>query len=314
MLFEGSGRSFAEFAEVPSNAEATSAAIHFARGLTPFVVLIGPTGWGKTHLLDSAYDVAAERNPGRTHQKRLASEWLRDGFVHEQPDILVLDDLQEVLSRTRSRIQLRLGLERRLRAHKPTMLAIAPTGSERQFRTYIPGASEWLVAHIAEPNLDERSTIIHHMASAEGLDLLPELRSLLARRIPGDGRSLNGALKRLKMHGNGWQTPAAALKACGILEPHLAEDGVLDLKHQIRNAMRETATRYGDIDADALGIYVMLRRAGIGEADVARYFGVRPSQAYAHCSAVRNRIKECDRLRDHLDSSVEQLVASLARE
>ena len=46
------GRNFDTIATLPSNVEAVEAALQFAVGANPFMVLVGPSGWGKTHLLE----------------------------------------------------------------------------------------------------------------------------------------------------------------------------------------------------------------------------------------------------------------------
>ena len=51
VLFERRVATFNSLAALPSNVEAIEAALMFSAGLNPFVAIVGPSGWGKSHLL-----------------------------------------------------------------------------------------------------------------------------------------------------------------------------------------------------------------------------------------------------------------------
>ena len=54
VLFETSRATFAAYAPLPSNVEAIDAALRFSAGHEILVALVGPSGWGKSHLLGAA--------------------------------------------------------------------------------------------------------------------------------------------------------------------------------------------------------------------------------------------------------------------
>ncbi len=67
--------SFGSLAHVPSNMLAVQAAERFASGISNFVAIVGPSGWGKSHLLASVANRVAQRE-GSAPQVLTATEWL----------------------------------------------------------------------------------------------------------------------------------------------------------------------------------------------------------------------------------------------
>lgn len=305
VLFDASARDFRSFATVPSNVEATEAAVHFSRKLVPFVALIGPSGWGKTHLLESALSGF----PARERLRVSACDWLRDAG-RESPHALALDDVQEVLAKTRSRVHLRLALERRLRAGKPTILALSPDQTGRSLRTFLPSLSEWILARIEVPDAEEREMVLRHLAAQDGMNLSPVLPRVLARRVVGNGRSLSGALKRLRLYGKDWETSDAALKACGLLQPFFGDDDVCSLQDQILLEAQRTSQRRHS--AGEIAAYLMQRVAGLSEADASRFLEIRPSDAYTAAARVSAGAASDAELAEDLRLAVERVLDRLA--
>jgi hypothetical protein len=305
VLFDAGTRDFRSFATVPSNVEAAEAAVHFSRKLVPFVALIGPSGWGKTHLLESALSGFQPRERLRVS----AADWLRDAG-RENPYALALDDVQEVLAKTRSRIHLRLALERRLRAGKPTILALSSDQTGRSLRTFLPSLNEWILARIETPDPEEREMVLRHLAAQDGLNLSPVLPRVLARRVVGNGRSLSGALKRLRLYGKDWETPDAALRACGLLQPFFGDDDACSLQDQIMiEAQRTEQKRYS---AGEVAAYMMQRVAGLSEADASRFLEIRPSDAYTAAARVAAGTCADPELAEELRIAVERVLDRLA--
>ena len=280
VFFEGSARTFGSLAVLPSNVAAVETGLHFGIGLNPFAVIIGPSGWGKTHILECVSEKLSARHKP-TPAVMSATEWL-EGQHNGDPTLpLLLDDVQEITGRPRSRIQLRLALERRVRSGRATLLAFTAPKKTRHLNAILPSAQEWMVGTISEPAPSERMLIIAQLADAQGLSLSPSLTRVIAHKMRGNGRTLLGALRRLRLHGSLWNDVSGTLKACGLLEPFFADSGTWDLRgHILSVAKGFNATLYG-VPISDLVAYTMLREAALCEADVARSLKIEPGEAYA---------------------------------
>ena len=205
---------------------------------------------------------------------------LRSGGAVDLPGALVLDDCQEILAKPKLRLTLRLLLERRVRGGRPTMLAFTLPRPTRALGGLLPLERSWLVTTLQEPAAQERAALIEQMAAAEGLALSPRLVRIVATRMHGNGRTLSGALKRLRLAGATWLDAEATLRACGLLDPFFADNPGWDLKGKVARLAERNRVRFGRVLPADLAIYTLLRVAGLAEADVARSFGIEPSAAY----------------------------------
>jgi chromosomal replication initiation ATPase DnaA len=86
---------FRTFAVLPSNVAAVEAAMLFAGEIQPFVAIVGPGGWGKTHLLEAAAcRLRGERGCARLSVVQ-ASDWAT-GARNATPNLpLILDNAQD---------------------------------------------------------------------------------------------------------------------------------------------------------------------------------------------------------------------------
>ena len=151
VLFDEPSRSFSSLAALPSNVEAIEASLLFATGAVSHAAIAGPSGWGKTHLLEAA---AARLAPdlGARPEIHSALEWLSNGGRYDVAGPLILDNVQDVLDRSKPRLGLRVMLERRLRTGKPTMLAFTAQKPTRQIRNFLPVCREWSIGTVAAPS------------------------------------------------------------------------------------------------------------------------------------------------------------------
>lgn len=313
VLFEPSTRRFGTLAALPSNVRAIEAALLFANGLNTFVGLFGPSGWGKTHLLESAaHHIAQEYGP--RPPILTADEWIANPNRHDPALPLLLDDVQDTFARARSRNVLRIALERRVRSGRPTLLGFTAAKLTRSTRHFLPFEREWEIAVLDAPAPSERMLVVQQMARCESLQLSTELTKLLAYHLKGNGRTLLGALKRLKLYGPMWQSKRATLRGCGLLDPFLCDNGEWDLKDRIERCVREADPSEWNGTSEDLAIYMMLREASLGEADVARYFGIEPAMAYLLATRFERRFAVCERTRRALERCVERVVDGLPRD
>lgn len=308
---EGSPRSFGSLAVLPSNVGAVETALHFASGLNTFSVIVGPSGWGKTHVLECASEKLSQRwKPVPLVMS--ATEWLSGSNSGDSTLPLLLDDVQELTSRPRSRIQLRLALERRVRSGRPTMLAFTAAKKTRHLSAILPCARDWMIGTISVPAPSERMLIIAQLAEVHGLSLSSSLTRVIAYKMRGNGRTLVGALRRLRLHGPLWNDVSGTLRACGLLEPFFADSGTWDLRGHILSVARNfDASRFGVPIADLVA-FTMLREAALCEADVARSLSIEPGEAYARCARFERQYKTSENalfaVRSFAESVVEGLV------
>jgi len=312
VLFESRELSFASIAAIPSNVEAIEAALLFCTGTNALVALVGPSGWGKSHLLSAvAYRLSFEFGSG---VDSLSVGDFLAGKGRLDPTHLILDDVQEVFARPRQRQALQIALERRVKSGRATILGFTTTKPNRQIKTFLPYVRDWGIACIAEPASDERVILLNHMATAEGLSLSPRLVQILARQLHGNGRTLSGALKRLRHLNDSWLDADATLSALGLLDPFFADNSSWDLKIKILRIADQARAQFPRVNHQDLAIYAMLHKAGLAEAEVARAAGVKPAAAFQRAARFQEQAAKCDITPAYVRQFVELVVSSLAQE
>ncbi len=280
VLFEEPSRNFGTIAALPSNVQAIEASLLFSTGLRSFLALVGPSGWGKSHVLE-AVACRIGQDTGIPPRIYSAIEWIYLGARADSPGSLLLDNVQDALDGSRTRLLLQIALERRVRGGRPTMLSFTAPKATRQIKSLLPSIRDWTIGNLPAPDPLERILVIDQMASAEGLHLSPTLARMMATKMKGNGRTLSGALKRLKLSGTLWTDDRQILRACGTLDPFFSDNSAWDLGERILRAADEVEFKGLETRPAHLALHTMLREAGLGEACVARCFGVQPAEAYA---------------------------------
>jgi len=313
VLFEKKEHSFGSLAALPSNVEAIEAALLFSAGMNRLVALVGPSGWGKTHLL-RAVSYRLSLDDGVYVEPASALEYLACPHRFESPAPLVLDDVQDALSKARQRLALRFALERRVRAGRPTILAFTSPKPSRQLRAFLPNARDWKIVAMGEPAADERVQLLNQMAAAEGLALSPRLTKVLADQMHGNGRTLAGALKRLRLSRSTWLDTGSTLQALGLLEPFFADNSGWDLKMRILRLAESSRARFGKVNPLDLALYTMLREAGLAESDVARAAAISNADVYQRTMRFQKQLETCEVTAANVRQFVELVVGSLAKD
>lgn len=304
-------RGFDSLAVVPSNVRAVEAGLLFANGLLTFGAVCGASGWGKSHLLAAVANRIGTERGSRFCELWSAPEWIGHSKTRNTSAALILDNVQDALARPRSRQLLRLALERRIKAGWPTLLAFTEPRWTRGMRSALPYLREWSLVQIRIPDEVEREVIVGQMASAEGVLISPELRRILAHRIAGNGRTLLGALKRLRLADSKWISPRDVLRACGVLNPFFAANSAWDLRDHVVDQAGRFEGHSDSPTSQELAIYAMLRIAQLSEADVARYLAVDPGRAYSVAQRVETALCNDERAQAIAESFVDQVVAAL---
>ncbi|HEY0866611.1 MAG TPA: hypothetical protein VGE01_04510, partial [Fimbriimonas sp.] len=271
-----------------------------------------PSGWGKSHLLDAVVH-RLTRETAEAVEARPASDFLLNPS-RQEPATLILDDVQEVLSKAKLRLSLRLVLERRVRTNKPTLLAFTLPKVSRQMKGVLPSPREWTVATIAAPEPEERVLLLNQLAKAEGLAFSPALGRIVALQMHGNGRTLAGATKRLRLAGSSWLDTRATLRACGLLDAFFADNSSWDLKHRILRLATANRVRFGKVSVLDMSLYVMLHVAELGEADIARSAEISPTEVYLRANRFQKQSEESAEMRTYVAQFVEMVVSDLASE
>ena len=207
-------RSFADFVVGDCNRLAVQAAHDVARqpGRYTPLVLCGPQGSGKTHLLQSI-EHAVRSGPGRVRALALTAEQFTAQFVDalgrralpsfrqkaRSVDFLLIDDVQffegkratlEELLHTIDALQSRGG--QIVLASGVPVAELQAASPELACR-----ASAGLAVALQTPDYATRIGIVGGMARRMNIELDAAVVELIARQIAGSGRLLSGAINRL---------------------------------------------------------------------------------------------------------------------
>jgi chromosomal replication initiation ATPase DnaA len=312
VLFHAQAQKFSTLSILPSNVSAMDAALEFVRGYSPFTVLIGPSGWGKTHMLQSV----AERLTTKSSRVTALSaiEWLSTGVTSDAAGPLLLDDVLDISIRPRLRVQLRFALERRLKSGRRTMLCLTASKRTRQINQTLPSAQCWNFGCITVPQPQERKLFVDQAAAREGLSLSSALVHVLASQTKWTGATVVGALNRLRLMGSMWNDVSGTLKACAIMEPFFADSGSWDFPRHIVQTARMFPSEKYSVKKDDLLAFTMLKEAGLSEELTARTLKVGPGEAYRRAQAFEKAYRNDDSAALAVRQFVETIISGLVKD
>ena len=279
---------FSSLAALPSNLGAIEAGMRFANGTTPFVVVLGSSGWGKTHLLNSVCTFM--RLQGCEVNDPVSATSYTDGVDGiEESSPLLLDDVQDALRNMRTKQRFRRMLERRMSARRPTLLAFSDTVTLKQVAQFLPGAREWGMQKISEPTHSERELIVRQIADVEGVSLSHPIVSLVSRQLFGNGRSIQGALQTMRLVKTDWSRREDVCAACGVLTPYLHGIEGWDVRDAAMDAVERAFIKRtpSDFDKEQMCAYLLIVEIGLSEQTVATFLGESPSKVYGMSTAVK---------------------------
>ncbi|MCC7103381.1 MAG: hypothetical protein IT206_09935 [Fimbriimonadaceae bacterium] len=269
------------FVVLPSNIEGVEAAMMLGAGISPFVAIVGPTGWGKSHLLR----VAAEQAHfacGVRPKVRQGGNLIGKGRW-DHPDPLLIDDAQLCLHRPRQFQALRKALDLRVRLGRATMVGF--TGGKRsQVEVLLPQLERWSVAEIPVPHQHERQAILRLIAEKEGLVLSNRLIMILSRLVDGSGDALVGLIRRLGLIQADWIRFEDEMLALGIARPYMADPiRMIRWCNQVLDQITEPLGLEGNSHLTrSLAIFFLRKLMGIGESDVSQYYKVEPGDVFSY--------------------------------
>jgi chromosomal replication initiator protein len=251
---KATGRRFADFGSFvvgTSNRLAFSASqsAALADGTAASLLLYGPTGVGKTHLVEAIWSAAK-----RGSQQRvvfLTAEQFTTQFVDavrgsglpnfrnkvRGADLLIIDDVQFFAGKRATLVELLYTIDTLLSEGKRVVVTAdrAPAELIGLGAELITRLSGGMMCRIDAPEFDARLEIARRVARGMNFDVPDDVLSLVARRVAATARELRGALLRLQ----------AVARMTGMpVDRTLAEQSLGDLF-----ADHSRTVRLADIDA-----------------------------------------------------------------
>jgi chromosomal replication initiator protein len=210
------------------------------------LVLHGPTGVGKTHLLEAVCHVLRKKRPGAT-AIYLTAEQFTSGFLqalrgsglpsfrqkYRSVELLAVDDLQFFCGKNARYTQLELlyTIDSFLRDRRQIVFAADRSPAElselgQDMRTRLEGG---MVCRIEAPDYKTRLGILAQMAGRFDVRLPDDVQTLVASRLTSHARELSGAICRLRA------TSQALGRPIGL---EMAEEALADMLRPVGRLVR----------------------------------------------------------------------------
>lgn len=278
---------FQSLCALPSNIDAIEAAMRFTEGVHDHVAVFGPSGWGKSHILHAVVDQAVQA--GGTRPVLASSlQWASSSQRADTCEVLILDDVQDVLCHPRARHSFRQRLDLRVRTGRKTLLAWSSSEGSRKARTALPSLQHWVLAEIEKPKTSERTQVALQIAGMNSLLISRSIATLMARHLHGNGRSILGAVQRLRLVKSNWMAREDVIPACGVLSPYLLGQNGWDPRDHVFDAVtRVTSGRTCAFTKNEICSYLMLEEMGLSENEVATFLRLAPSAAYNGARSIK---------------------------
>lgn len=188
-------------------ADAARAAAESPGGDPAPLVIAGPRGTGKSHLLGAIARRARELRPHERIAVIAAAGGADDWSVLDGAQLVLVDDAREAVDRERLRDALRAA------EHDGARVVLTWADAAGAFDATQDAVAALLrgarVAHLGAPDRDARSEIVRRALVARGLRFATEVVASLAERPVTDVRELFGAVSRLGAAGGLYATVAA---------------------------------------------------------------------------------------------------------
>jgi chromosomal replication initiator protein len=211
------GRQFArldEFAAGQANRLALAAAQTVAAQLGTWspLVLHGPSGVGKTHLLEGIWSAVKQRRP-ETSAIYLTAEQFTTGFLdalrgsglpsfrrkYRGVDLLIIDDIQFFAGKRATLVELLHTMNTLVDEGRQLVLAAdrPPQELPELGSDVVQRLAGGMLCRLDRPDYEARLVVVERLASQYNLSLPVEVRQLLATQLTQGAREIAGALKRL---------------------------------------------------------------------------------------------------------------------
>lgn len=225
-------------------AHAAAASLLSRLGKVSPLLLYGPTGCGKTHLLEGIWTAA--RKSGQVKRViYLTAEQFTTHFVdalkgsglpsfrkkYRDVELLLIDDVQFFAGKQSTLVELLYTIDTLLREGRQVVLAADRPPADLKFLGSDIAArlGGGLVCGIEPADYHARHSILRQMADKGGIDVPHEVLSHVAAELSGDARQLSGALNRLAAVSQAHERP---------ITMELAQTALVDIFAATRRAVR----------------------------------------------------------------------------
>lgn len=231
--------------------------------------LYGSTGLGKTHLLHSIANEWHAKAPGSGVQVLSAEDFANEHIEairtrevqrtrdrHLQLPMLLLDDIHFLINKPNCQEAFTYLLKSFLDAGRQVVLTA--DRRPRELTTFpehlISRLEGGLLAELDRPGIDMRLKVLRHKAQAWGFDVPRASLELIATRLPGNIRSLEGCLRMLQAQQTLRATPLAPEEVEKLIQGFLtASPNKRPMHHDINTIMETVCQHYRVSPGDMLG-------------------------------------------------------------
>ncbi|MCH7870195.1 MAG: chromosomal replication initiator protein DnaA [Planctomycetes bacterium] len=327
---------FDEFVVGPANrlAHAACQAVATQPGASYNPLFIhGPSGLGKSHLLQATCAELAARRPDTVAVyvscESFVNEFIRaiaDGYVQEfrdayrAVDVLAIDDVQFLAKRETSQEEFFHTFNALYQSRRQILLsADVPPSEIPTLEDRLVSRFNWgLVAHTAPPDQETRCAILQRKAQLRGYDVPHDLLDMIAEAIDSNVRMLEGALTRLVTQAR--LTGAALTRE--LVTATLEELGAQPKRQlQISDILDLVSSYYGIRRAELLGkkrtrsivqprhvgMYLARKMTPLSLEEIGGHFGGRDHSTVLHAE------RSVEELLKTQDQQTEQALAVLTR-
>ncbi len=250
--------SLESFVVGPSNRLAYAGAeqiVHRPGEVSPLVIY-GPTGFGKTHLLEGIWTAARRSSPSAT-AIYLSAEQFASGFLHalrgggglpsfrrkyRDVDLLLIDDLQFFSGKHYTQVELLYTIDSLVRQRRQLVFASdrMPSALVDLGPELIARLQSGLVCRIEQPDYETRRGIVARMAVRLGLVIADEVQQWIASQLTRHARELSGALCKLQAVHRAWGKPITLAMAEEALADMIRDGSRVVRLPDIEKAVCET--------------------------------------------------------------------------
>ncbi|MEZ6118207.1 MAG: DnaA/Hda family protein [Pirellulaceae bacterium] len=282
--------------------------------VSPFMVY-GPTGVGKTHLLEGIWG-AVRQQSRRRRVIYLSAEQFTTYFLqalkgsglpsfrqkYRALDLFVLDDLQFLSGKHATVVELIHTVDSILRDGGQVVLSADRAPMEMSFLgdEIVTRLSGGLACQMKELDLATMETLVQRMSQRRSLTLSESVIRLIAETLPGDARQVAGTINRIWAHCQAFgssPTETVVQDILGELTPRRATGlRLMDIERAICSefAMDAELLRSNRRTRDVshprmLAMWLARRHTRAGLAEISEFFGRR---SHSTVLSAQNKVDE----------------------